>query len=47
MPRTWFIDRDRMYKTMKRVSGYHFGRVEVTDDSEDDTGEEDALASGQ
>ena len=30
---------------MRRVSGYHFGRVEVTDDSEDDTGDEDVLAS--
>ena len=33
-----------MYKTMKHVSGYYFGRVEVTDDSEN-TGDKDALAS--
>ncbi len=32
--RIWFIDRDRMYKTMRALSGYHLGRIDVTDDSE-------------
>ena len=30
----WFIDRDRMYKTMRTLSGYHLGRIDVTDDSD-------------
>ena len=40
----WFIDRDRMYKTMRALSGYHTGQIEVTDDSDnDDDGEEDGI----
>ena len=30
----WFIDRDRMYKMMRTLSGYHLGRIDVTDDSD-------------
>ena len=42
--RTWFIDRDRMYKMMRALSGYHTGRIEVTDDSDnDDDREEDGI----
>ena len=43
MERTWFIDRDRVYKMMKVLSGYGdgtHGQIEVTDDSEND---EDSL----
>ena len=43
MERTWFIDRDRVYKMMKVLSGYgdgSHGRIEVTDDSGND---EDSL----
>ena len=39
MERTWFIDRDRVYKMMKALSGYGDGapgRIEVTDDSGND-----------
>ena len=32
--RIWFIDRDQMYKIMRALSGYHLGRIDVTDDSE-------------
>ena len=36
MERTWFIDRDRVYKMMKALSGYSnsvHNRIEVTDNS--------------
>ena len=33
-----------MYKTMRALSGYHTGWIEVTDDSDnDDDGEEDGI----
>ena len=37
----WFIDRDRVYKMIKALSGYSdgtHGRIEVTDDSGSDEG---------
>ena len=45
--RIWFIDRDRMYKTMRALLGYHTGRIKVTDDSNsDDNAEEDENEDG-
>ena len=43
MERTWFIDRDCVYKMMKILSGYGdsaHSRIEVTNDSENN---EDSL----
>jgi len=39
--RTWFIDRHRIYKMMKALSGYRNERIEVTDDSGSDGGSDD------
>ena len=39
MERTWFIDRDHMYKMMKALSEYGdsvYNQIEVTDDSGND-----------
>jgi len=45
--RTWFIDRDRMYKTMKALSRYHIGRIDVTDDSVGSSDDDEADGVGE
>src|SRR5437763_16627717 len=44
--RTWFIDRHRIYKMMKALSGYHNESIEVTDDSGSDGGSDGGSDDG-